>query len=76
MEKGDALRTVKPNDKVLFIGLKDEGGSAVLVGIVETISKYGSVNLHTVGNEGHYFRTADEYENCSMSIRMIWRMIS
>ena len=30
MEKEDALRTVKPNDKVLFIGLKDEGGSAVL----------------------------------------------
>ena len=62
MEKEDALRTVKPNDKVLFIGLKDEGGSAVLVGIVETISEYGSVNLHTVGNGGHYFRTADEYE--------------
>ena len=32
MEKEDALRTVKPNDQVLFIGLKDEGGSAVLVG--------------------------------------------
>ncbi len=54
MKKEEAIN-LKPGDHILTIGLKD-----VIECIVETVSEYGSVNVHNINNKGHYFRTYDE----------------
>lgn len=55
MKKSEAMK-LRPGDHVLIIGL-DEVREAV----IETVSEYGNVNVHDIDNQGHFYRTYDEF---------------
>ena len=73
MNKEDAKK-LKKGDHVLTIGI-----DKVVECEIETVSEYGSVNIHTVDNREHYYRTPEEFfplmdENISID-EMFYRQL-
>ena len=71
MKQEDAKK-LKPGDLVVTIGLKDP-----ILCVVETVSEYGSVNIHDIYNYGHFFRTYEEIflplKDCDSIAVMYWK---